>query len=1105
VISGPFSGTGVPYNYIGYAIQRTSPTSPSSVTFVANSSGEIVASYEIVTSTNRLNIAATIGLDSTPNTTYQAQGSTIDINGLTNDYLSAWTYASDSWGSPTITAAGITTWASTTTSVGQLDQGGSVACAIFSRVATAGIATAGPVFDATLGTNDTGGTLFLRLREIPPVFVDISDASSVTDSAAPTRTIGASGSDTIATTDSAFYIQNSGRLPSDLLNIDDSVSLVQDRILAVDPLSTTDTVSKSSYWAQTDSIATTDSVTTQVKYVFSTVVNDTITATDAFTPSYIRLPTDAPALTDSTLTEKFNTYAPILSDTIDISEDYYRGLAITLNLSESVQITDLGTYLFGIIPVLSTGIGVRSIRADFQTVMVDTSDLVNPTQYTLVDLSGNAISVTGVKKFPSVNPTYVVITLASDLTSGKPYELSISGKIQSIAGRNPSPSTFIWTKPKGNFKIPISKFSGEVRGGLFGDHNGLVFFSPALTQAVAQSAIEVDDVKVCTTAYDTYTIPPFIDPPVLFTYFKGGPMNQTSLIGSAAVFGSWNRLSEARTDLKYKAPASDTIPPPGNSPSTLTTTLLAPEGVSGDTSFGLTYSWTEGQATRTFSGLVVQSALALSEQLLAALQKDLYQVSGSDAADFLDSIFNSASFGSLPATDVADLTESVQIEKNNTLKQPTIATDAIVMTDTASYLKTFGLILSDDSTATDTVTTNGEFLRAVADTWIGTDSVISSATRSRTLSDSMASSDLGLISPIIKTIDTAFVDSDNISTPAYPAITLTGFGFASVITVTVGGAAGTILTGQSTDNVIQFYPPAKPAGVYNVVVTTVAGSSNTVSLEYWDPSLISGQVAYLDSRKQVISTGGLVTSWAPSGAGGFQRQTISTSPSLITNSFKDANGNDVQGVRFGGSHYLVGSPILITGSKTVFWVSKWVGGTIQPYGNSGITNVLMGSNLGYGPNFGGSGYGADPYNDFGTNGAFAACTVQSLPVDTTQRSGSSLYSGDTVGDNRPHLVGVSNFNQGADPTVPNGIQGAPAAVAFYVGGSPSYPSVITSSDYAQGSGSVSFDTIGAEGTGRGHAHGWQGDVGAVLIVNGLINSSDRVKLYTWAKQNFGVV
>lgn len=99
---------------------------------------------------------------------------------------------------------------------------------------------------------------------------------------------------------------------------------------------------------------------------------------------------------------------------------------------------------------------------------------------------------------------------------------------------------------------------------LFGSPDGLVFFSPSLiTGGAPNSSVQVDEVKACTQAYDTYTFPQTIDPQPFFLH--GGSLVPTpalSTLNSAVLFTNFYRLNEAKhnlsnTESDLTTPASD--------------------------------------------------------------------------------------------------------------------------------------------------------------------------------------------------------------------------------------------------------------------------------------------------------------------------------------------------------------------------------------------------------------------------------------------------------------------------------------------------------------------------------------------------------------------
>jgi hypothetical protein len=94
----------------------------------------------------------------------------------------------------------------------------------------------------------------------------------------------------------------------------------------------------------------------------------------------------------------------------------------------------------------------------------------------------------------------------------------------------------------------------------------LVFFSPALETAAANSVIQVDQVDVCTRAYDEYKPPKPIDPGVLFTHgLDVTPVQGTTLNNAGIVLWvGFPRLVDAKLELTDTR--EDTLPAPVDGP-----------------------------------------------------------------------------------------------------------------------------------------------------------------------------------------------------------------------------------------------------------------------------------------------------------------------------------------------------------------------------------------------------------------------------------------------------------------------------------------------------------------------------------------------------------
>jgi hypothetical protein len=208
------------------------------------------------------------------------------------------------------------------------------------------------------------------------------------------------------------------------------------------------------------------------------------------------------------------------------------------------------------------------VRAVFTEAMLQNAALTDPTKYVLTDLSGNSVSVLTVQKEQSADVRSVVLTLGANLVDERHYRLTtLSGIVtETLKLLSPDTSVFQWVENTLRTQILLDRFSGEVQTGLYGIHGGLVFFSPALVTAAANSIIQIDDVSVCTKAYDEYHFPPTLDPKVLFTHGAGiAPTpNITTLNSTDVLWAKFPRLIEATLTLLQSL--NDIVPAPVDGP-----------------------------------------------------------------------------------------------------------------------------------------------------------------------------------------------------------------------------------------------------------------------------------------------------------------------------------------------------------------------------------------------------------------------------------------------------------------------------------------------------------------------------------------------------------
>jgi len=203
----------------------------------------------------------------------------------------------------------------------------------------------------------------------------------------------------------------------------------------------------------------------------------------------------------------------------------------------------------------------RRIRLQFSLTMQADVNLTNLASYGVRMIDGNILPIDSVELEQPSNVLSLVLTLGTDLVSLEWYAVYVSLAVKSTGGLSlvPNTRTIQYVETSKSFTATLSSFTGEVQGGLYGNPLGLVFFSPALEVPLANSVIQIDQVDVCTTAYDTYVPPSPVDPKALYTWQQGGP--QTGLGQSGvALWAPFPRLVEAKLELG--AIYEETVPPP---------------------------------------------------------------------------------------------------------------------------------------------------------------------------------------------------------------------------------------------------------------------------------------------------------------------------------------------------------------------------------------------------------------------------------------------------------------------------------------------------------------------------------------------------------------
>jgi hypothetical protein len=232
-------------------------------------------------------------------------------------------------------------------------------------------------------------------------------------------------------------------------------------------------------------------------------------------------------------------------------------------LQNSAQFTG-----FPLVPgYFAVATAVRRVRAVFSSVMLNDTNLSNPANYTVTDFNGNAVFVLSATPEQTINPTSVLLALGSDLGESDFYVCTVSSNIHTASGLNvlPPTSVFQWLKGDSQFNVPLTAFSGEIKSfPIPQQFGGLVYFSPALNVPTANSIIQVEEVDVCTTAYDTYVLPAPVDPLPLFT-FGGGivptPSPDPYVLNQTVLWAPFPRNFEAKFELGFTGQANNEIMP----------------------------------------------------------------------------------------------------------------------------------------------------------------------------------------------------------------------------------------------------------------------------------------------------------------------------------------------------------------------------------------------------------------------------------------------------------------------------------------------------------------------------------------------------------------
>lgn len=212
----------------------------------------------------------------------------------------------------------------------------------------------------------------------------------------------------------------------------------------------------------------------------------------------------------------------------------------------------VGTFTgYALTPAL-TGNAISSTR--IQILVTDdlllNAALSDPSSYQVISETGLVLTVIAVfpRTFEGITKR-IDLDVATPLIPLKPYRVVLGSGIQTTDGRAfvPPETTVVWRPKPLVVAAAIADFSGEVQGGLFGTPAGQVFFSPSLEAPAPTSAIQVDDLSVCSRAYEVYAPPVPVDPMPLRTFgtFNPGETNNPAFV----LWAPFPRLQETKFDL----------------------------------------------------------------------------------------------------------------------------------------------------------------------------------------------------------------------------------------------------------------------------------------------------------------------------------------------------------------------------------------------------------------------------------------------------------------------------------------------------------------------------------------------------------------------------
>lgn len=421
------------------------------------------------------------------------------------------------------------------------------------------------------------------------------------------------------------------------------------------------------------------------------------------------------------------------------------------------------------------------VEVVFSVAMSVDSNFLSGASYTITAATGSTyIPVLSVTPSGPLPLRRAILELGIPLDSKQYYFLTVALSVVSLTGdpADPNFTEFQWMDMTASvfvrpLVIPIKDFSGEVRGGLLGNPDGQIFFSPAYEDVDSTSTIELEQLSVCTKAYDEYHLPDPPDPVPLLTWGPG----ISSVIGpGSALWAPFDRMGLPRMDLEVLSaddfqPAYDfnlqatlvetiditkggfmndlrwgTFPATGK---TVFTTAANQSPIGPGPTTQLKLDWpkiylddsvsTTDQIVLNAIDLEMQDSVVIDDSLIVQnITVGFISITIDESMAIADSAIAGAQYVRVLATDTVTVSDSVSVTKTLSVT----ASDTISLTDTSSAEipgTTLDVIASDSASATDALSFQVD--KGVADTVSIVDSLLASSDYIRTGADTISLTD----------------------------------------------------------------------------------------------------------------------------------------------------------------------------------------------------------------------------------------------------------------------------------------------------------------------------------------------------------------------------